>query len=93
MKREFRIYLTKKMVIILPLSHEHMPEAQRFPYLTPGIVLLNVFFYLITLLTAPATQEEHVRHEIALVEYYLYHPYLELPDETYQKLSGQRPAN
>ncbi len=62
-------------------------EAQRFPYLTLGIVLLNVFFYLITLLTAPATQEEHVRHEIALVEYYLYHPYLELPDETYQKLS------
>ncbi|GAK58280.1 rhomboid family protein [Candidatus Vecturithrix granuli] len=74
------------MFIIFPLSHERM-EAQRFPYVTLGIVLLNVFFYIITVLVAPKTQMEHYEHEVELVSYYLYHSYLELPTETYQKLS------
>lgn len=62
-------------------------EAQRFPYVTLSIVLLNVFFYIITLLVAPKTQMAHYEHETELVEYYLFHSYLDLPETTLQKLS------
>lgn len=74
------------MFIVLPLSHERM-QAQRLPYITIGIVVLNVLLYLITAVIAPKTAEERYEHEYRLVDYYLSHPYLELPDGTFEKLS------
>ena len=56
------------MFILLPLSHEHL-ETQRFPVITTGILILNVFFFLITLLVAPATQQERFEREYAVMTY------------------------
>ncbi|MBD3308181.1 rhomboid family intramembrane serine protease, partial [candidate division KSB3 bacterium] len=74
------------MFIILPLSHERM-QAQRFPHITLGILLLNVFLYIVTVLAAPDTYEAVGRAEEQLVSYYLEHLYLDFPEDTYQKLS------
>ena len=57
------------MIIVLPLTHESM-EAQRFPYITLGLVLLNTFLFIITAIVAPDSQHEHYEREVELVGYY-----------------------
>lgn len=73
-------------MIIIPLSHES-GEVQRLPYVTLGILILNVLLLAVTYYAAPKTVEQHVRQESKLVTYYASHPYLELPEETFRKLS------
>ncbi|MCP4396850.1 MAG: rhomboid family intramembrane serine protease [bacterium] len=76
------------MVIILPVSHENM-QAQRFPHVTLGLVLLNAFLFIITLIVSPATQEARIQAESRLAEYYMNRLYLDFPDESYLKLNPQ----
>ena len=78
------------MIIILPLSHERM-QAQRFPYITLGIILFNTFLFLITHHgIVPQSYQESWEREQELVGYYIRHPYLELPQESYAKLSREK---
>ena len=74
------------MIIVLPLTHESM-EAQRFPYITLGLVLLNTFLFIITAIVAPDSQHEHYEREVELVGYYSTHLYLNFPDTAFAKLS------
>jgi len=73
------------MFILLPLGHEDQ-EAQRYPYITLGFVLLNTLLFIITLIVAPATQIAHYEKEQQLVEFYIWHLDFELPDDVYAKL-------
>ena len=75
------------MIIILPVGHEKM-EAQRFPYVTLGIIILNVFIFVTTHYgIAPKSQGELYYRESDLIGYYMEHPNLDFPEETFRKLS------
>ncbi len=75
------------MFIILPLSHENM-QAQRLPYITIGIVVINTILFILTHhFIIPKSLQAHYLQEEKLVQYYSAHLYLELPPETYEKLS------
>jgi len=77
------------MIFILPISHENM-EAQRFPYITVGIVMLNTLIFVLTNWTVvPRSFMDHAQKEYALVDYYIAHLYLDLPETTQQQLSPQ----
>ncbi len=76
------------MFIVLPLGHEDM-EAQRYPYITLGLVLLNTVFFIMTLLVAPASERAHYGQEEQLLVYYIQHLEFELPASTYHKLHPQ----
>jgi len=71
-------------MIILPLGHEQM-EAQRLPYITIGIVILNVAIFLITAVVAPQTDRELMERGEELIGYYFDHLYLDLPQGTFEK--------
>lgn len=73
------------MFIVLPLGHERM-EAQRLPVLTIGIIALNVFFYLVTLISAPKSNEQAYLAEYELYAYYSERPYLEMPPDVISQL-------
>jgi membrane associated rhomboid family serine protease len=72
------------MFFILPLSHERM-EVQRLPYITIGIVALNVLIFLVTLPAIRISEEALNNTAEELYTYYLHHVYLQLPDATLQK--------
>jgi len=75
------------MIIVLPLGHEKM-EAQRLPYITIGIVILNLFIFITTHYgIVPRSQQERFMREMEVAEYYIDHSYLDFPEETYDKLS------
>ncbi len=75
------------MFIILPLTHERM-QANRLPWVTIGIVVINVLIFLLTHHTVvPNSMEERHLREQELVEFYSQHLYLEFPPDTYDKLS------
>lgn len=76
------------MFIILPLGHEDL-EAQRYPYITIGLLALNTLLFIITLIVAPASERAHYEKEYALVEFYIQHLQFELPESTYHKLHPQ----
>ncbi|GAK51356.1 rhomboid family protein [Candidatus Moduliflexus flocculans] len=76
------------MIIILPLGHEDQ-EAQRYPYITLGFVLLNTALFILTLIVAPASQRAHYEKEYELVEFYIQHLQFEFPENTYNKLLPQ----
>lgn len=80
------------MVIVLPLSHENM-QAQRFPHITLGLILLNTFLFIITAMVAPETQEVRDQAEIQLVEYYMTRLYLDFPEQSYRKLNPRSRYN
>jgi|GEM_PF-1571695 len=73
-------------MLIFPLSHES-GEVQRLPYLTLSIIILNILLYIVTYFAVPATQEEFIAQEAKLSKYYAKNPYLNLPKETFRKLS------
>jgi len=74
-------------MLIVPLSHENS-EVQRIPYVTIGIIVLNIILYIFTYFTV-ASQKESYEQEKELVSYYYSHPYLDFPEETFEKLSPQ----
>ena len=76
------------MFIVLPLSHENM-QAQRFPHITTGLILLNTFLFIITAIVAPHTQKARSQAEGQLVEYYMTHLYLDFPEESFLKLNPE----
>lgn len=76
-------------MIILPLGHEKM-EAQRLPYITIGILILNIFIFIIThYAIAPKSREELAKRGEELLGYYFDHLYLDLPEETVEKFPPQ----
>ena len=75
-------------MFILPLGHEHM-QAQRFPHITLGIIILNAFFYLVTLFAMPPTERAHREAEGQLIEFYLFHLDMKLPERVYEKLQPE----
>lgn len=79
------------MFIVLPLSHENM-QAQRLPYITMGIIVVNTLLFIITHhFAVPNTSREYDERERKVVGYYLEHPYLEFPEDAYSKLTpGQQ---
>ncbi len=72
-------------MLILPLSHENM-HAQRLPYITMGIVIINTLLFLISHhLMIPDNRESDERGW-KLMEYYIERPYLEFPEDAYSML-------
>jgi membrane associated rhomboid family serine protease len=72
-------------MIILPLSHES-GQVQRWPYITIGILVLNVLLYAVTAIVAPQTRRELNREAEDFFGYYMRHPYLEIPEETLDRI-------
>ncbi len=72
-------------MIIIPLSHES-GQVQRWPYITIGILALNVLLYIVTVFVAPQTQKKFERELDDFFQYYTRHPYLEIPEETLEKI-------
>ncbi len=72
-------------MILIPLSHES-GQVQRTPYVTITILVINVLLFILTLLAAPSSQEEVQKAYRQLMDYYMKRPYLEIPDEIYQKI-------
>ena len=60
-------------------------EAQRLPYITIGIIALNVLLFVLTLMVAPKTQRDITKTGEVLFTFYLDHSYLDLPAETLAK--------
>ncbi len=72
-------------MIIIPLSHES-GQVQRWPYITIGILVLNVLLYVVTAVVAPQTRKELNREAEDFFGYYMRHPYLEIPEETLDRI-------
>lgn len=72
-------------MIIIPLSHES-GQVQRWPYITIGILVLNVLLYAATAIVAPQTQTELTQEANDFFGYYMRHPYLEIPEETLDEI-------
>lgn len=75
--------------MIIPFGHDKM-EAQRFPYITLGIVILNTLLYLITFFAAPNTEQQAAQRETEFSQYYYTHPYLKISESTFNKLSKEQ---
>lgn len=73
-------------MFIIPLSHESS-EIQRFPYISIGIIILNVLLYVVTSVVAPDSGQKSAEQENKLLTYILTHPDKDIPEETVRKLS------
>jgi membrane associated rhomboid family serine protease len=76
------------MFFILPLSHERM-EVQRLPYITIGIVALNVLIFIVTAHIANKSEEALNNTAEEFLQYYFEHPYLDFPGESLNKFPPQ----
>ena len=63
-------------MIIIPISHEDL-RGRRWPYVTIGIVLLNVVIFLSTHWSIQRQQREFMKGARDAFSYYVRHPYLE----------------
>ena len=72
-------------MFIIPLSHES-GEVQRLPYISIGIIILNVLLYIITAFTTPDSGQSSSEQESKLIRYILAHPDMDIPEETLRKL-------
>lgn len=66
-------------MILLPLSHEKL-SVQRLPWVTMGIIALNILLFLVSLYVAKEERKELEAKAVKVQEYYLQHPYLKLSD-------------
>ncbi len=73
-------------MLIIPLSHES-GEVQRLPYITLGIIVLNLLLFVVTSFVEPMRREVFIEQETKLTRYYTDHLYLDIPQETFRKLS------
>lgn len=73
------------MFFILPLSHEHT-VVKRIPVITLLLIAINTIAYIITAIHAPESGERLFEAEISVLQCYYNHPYLEIPQQTKDKL-------
>lgn len=72
-------------MIIIPLSHES-GQVQRWPWITISIIAINTLLYLVTFVVAPQTQKALNQEAEEFFSYYMRHPYLEIPEETLDRI-------
>ncbi len=75
------------MFILIPYRHESL-TLRRLPWITFGLIAINVIIYLIGLYCGP-NDEDMKQSFKTLFEYYADHPYLELPQTIRQLVPKQ----
>ncbi len=75
-------------MIIIPYNHDKM-QFHRLPFVTIGLILINIFIFLITCLVISQSRDAINGRADAMVQYYLEHPYLEIPEETILKVAPE----
>lgn len=76
------------MFILFPLSHEES-KVQRYPYITVGIIALNVLLFILTLVFQSECVEDIVAKEKAVLEFYMNNPGVEIPEDKLEKMSPE----
>ncbi len=74
-------------MFILPIGHESQ-KVQRLPWVTFGMIALNIVVFLFTHFGNPGESEQN-EALYKLQEYYWSHPYLTIPEETKQFFSSK----
>jgi membrane associated rhomboid family serine protease len=72
-------------LLILPISHEKL-SVQRLPWITIGIIVINILVYMGTWYIVGREQEGIETQTRKVAQYYAQHPYLKLSDYFVQQL-------
>lgn len=75
--------------MILPYSHENL-SAKRMPWITIGIITLNVLVFLGTWIVIREEQKEILAKAKKVDQYYRQHPYLKLNDYILKRLPARK---
>ena len=70
--------------MIIPIGHESM-VAQRTPYVTIAIIILNVVFFFGTLISQSKHGDTLDAYYEEMGQYFMEHPYLDFPEDTLEK--------
>ena len=74
-------------MLIVPIAHEHQ-SVQRLPWVTFGIIAINLLVFLFTNYSGPGENEQNDAL-YKFEQYYWSHPYLTIPEESKQFFSAR----
>lgn len=74
-------------MLIVPIAHERQ-SVQRLPWVTFGIIAINVLVFLFTNFSGPGESEQNDTL-LKFEQYYWSHPYLTIPEETKRFFSAK----